>query len=395
MFLPIHVDAKQINDNQYLLTNQITSTNIKIGANELYFLSYLYKKNNNIKAEIHFQLNESQQAYLEQKFNELGFLSKKVSTNILNKRKGSSLARFPIAFLNPESFLNKISFLTNRLMTKTSLFLIILLNFLAFTIFGLHHEVWLQQISLEKMNFSDFIIIYIMIILTLAIHELSHAITCHFYGGKVRQIGIMVFYFNLALYCDVSSTYKFKEKYKKVIVILSGLISQMIISSISIISYYILTFFGYNLNLLLYFSLLNFLIVIMNLIPLVKLDGYWLLTQLLDISNLRDKSFRYMISLFLPRYKTVTLQFPVNEIKIFKYYGLSSFIFTTLFWSYGIYYLYKLTSNINEWISISVVLILGLLVIIHFYNSFIRYIIQMNKELNVFLNTYHKSKVED
>lgn len=382
MNLPDHVESKQINENQYILTNKITFANIKIGTNELHFLSYLH--NNSINQDNYFQLTEPQQLFLKQKFTELGFLSKEISVNIQKKKRFKNLARFPIAFFNPESILNKISPLTKLLMTKWFLIVIVFLNLLSLTMFGFHWKEWLQQATVENLNISSLAIIYIMVILTLVIHEFSHAVTCHFYGGKVKEMGIMMFYFNLALYCDVSSAYTFKEKYKKIIVIMSGLISQTVVGSLSIIIYYFSNAIGYNWNHLFFFSILNLSVIVLNLIPLIKLDGYWFVTQLLGINNLRDKSYRYIISIFMPRYRTLMFQFSSNEIKLFRWYGWASVAFTSFMWISGIYYFNKLTSYINEWLNITIIFILLSLVILHLYKSFTSYIIQMNKELGVF-----------
>lgn len=394
MNLPDHVESKQIDENQYILTNKITATNIKVGSNELNFLSYLYSTSVNQEVDAYFQLTDSQQLFLKKKFNDLGFLSKEVAVNIHKKKRTKNLARIPIVFFDPDRTLNKISFLTKQLITKKFLTIIILLNFFSFALFYFYQEEWLQQVSIDKLNVSSLIIIYIMIILTLVIHEFSHAITCHFYGGKVKEIGIMMFYFNLALYCDVSSSYTFKEKYKRVIVIISGLISQTVVGSVSIISYYLSTILGYNWNLLLYFSLLNIGIIVINLIPLVKLDGYWLFTQLVGISNLRDKSFKYIISIFIPKFKTLFLQFSSNEIRVFKWYGWASIAFTTFLWIYGIYYFHKLASYVNEWLSITVIFVSIALVILHLYKNFTSYCIQMSEELSVIQESYYKEKAE-
>lgn len=394
MNLPDHVESTQLDENQYILTNKITNTNIKIGLNELNFLCYLYSMSIGEKTYEDFNLTKSQQHFLQKRFKELGFFNKEIAINLRKKRGSKNLSRIPIISFDPERILNKISTFTKPLITMKFFSVIILLNFLSFIIFSFQREEWLPKVLTMDISISNIIIIYIMIIFTLIIHELSHAVTCHFFEGKVNEIGIMIFYFNFALYCDVSSIYAFKSKYKKIVVIMSGLISQTVIGSFSIILYYFSTSLGYNWDFLLYFYFLNWGVITLNLIPLIKLDGYWMLTQLVEIDNLRDKSFKYIMSIFISKYRELFLKSPSREIRAFKWYGWISIVFTTLLWIYSIYFVLKLTSHVNKWLSIFVFSSLILLVIIHFYKVFTSYRMQMNEELSVLQNHYYHEKSE-
>ena len=42
------------------------------------------------------------------------------------------------------------------------------------------------------------------------------------------------------------------------------------------------------------FAVLNYLVVIMNLIPLLELDGYYILADLIEIPDLRERSLVFM-----------------------------------------------------------------------------------------------------
>ena len=42
------------------------------------------------------------------------------------------------------------------------------------------------------------------------------------------------------------------------------------------------------------FAVLNYLVVIMNLIPLLELDGYYILADLIEVPDLRERSLVFM-----------------------------------------------------------------------------------------------------
>ncbi|HHK5563797.1 hypothetical protein [Bacillus thuringiensis] len=384
MQLPNHIELNKVNEKEYILVNTVSCRSIKIGENELNFLIYLYEKNQkNDSTSKSFNLKKSQQEFLEKKFNELGFLSEEVSKGIQEKKKSKDFSKITLMRFNPEVMLNKIAPINKYIFSRGTVMAMVFVNMLAFMLLGINREEWLNNISLENLNISKSILLYLMILITLMIHELAHGVSCYFFGGRVKEMGVMLFYFSVALYCDVSSTYLFKNQAEKVIVILSGLIIQLMLGSLAIILYAIFSLFSYNLDVLLFFSVINLGIIILNLIPLIKLDGYWLLSQLVDITNLRDKSFQFCLSTLLPQYKTLNASHLPKERNIFKLYGITALIFTIFLWGSAISSFYNMIKKYNELASLIFLCILILIMIIHVITTWNRYIRSMKEQLSL------------
>jgi putative peptide zinc metalloprotease protein len=142
------------------------------------------------------------------------------------------------------------------------------------------------------------VVILLFVIAITALHELSHGLACKHFGGDVREIGVMlIFYVIPALYCNVTDTHRLGRKQERLWVIFAGIYCQLLVSSLGALVWLIATprtrladfgfliFFGGTLN------------VFLNCNPLIKLDGYYALSQLLGVHNLQDYSSAYVRSL--------------------------------------------------------------------------------------------------
>ena len=125
----------------------------------------------------------------------------------------------------------------------------------------------------------------------ITIHEFAHGLTCCHFGGKVHEVGFMLIYFAPAFYCDVSDAWMFPSRRQRMWVTFAGGYIQMVIWGLCTLVWRVTdpdTFVQSDLRwwsfcFQAFRSLLNF-----N--PLIKLDGYYMLSDYLEIPNLRTRS---------------------------------------------------------------------------------------------------------
>ena len=125
---------------------------------------------------------------------------------------------------------------------------------------------------------------------TTMLHELGHAICCYKNGGKVLSMGLMLFFLMPCFFCDVSDIYMFKDRKKSFSVAVSGIAINYAMGTLGCILFILLSAHNIYIPLLLFYYLANLGFVVFNLIPFVKLDGYWVVSSLLEVDNLMDKS---------------------------------------------------------------------------------------------------------
>jgi multidrug resistance efflux pump len=138
---------------------------------------------------------------------------------------------------------------------------------------------------------------WFVLILSVCAHEVAHGLTCKRFGGQVREMGFMLIYFQPALYCNVSDAWMFPEKAKRLWVTAAGAWLDILVWALAVLIWRLT-----EPDAALHFAALVVLATagvrtLFNVNPLIKLDGYYLLADALDIPNLRLRAFRYLGSL--------------------------------------------------------------------------------------------------
>jgi len=130
-----------------------------------------------------------------------------------------------------------------------------------------------------------------------ATHELAHAAVCDYYGGKPREIGTGLFYLAPFFYCDTTDSWRLPRR-ARLMISVAGPLSTIVIASLLVVwSYFVPA--GYGRDVLQIGAFLSYYGSLLNFSPVIETDGYYILSDLLNIPNLRDESFGYLKRLFL------------------------------------------------------------------------------------------------
>ena len=269
---------------------------------------------------------------------ELTILDALINVGIINEvgkvaveKKKFNIFNIKLIEFNIDSILNKIKVLNKFIFSRgfkiASLITVILSILSVFYLVNNGVELFnVKTYSLHCLN--EVIILYIAIISSIAIHELSHAMTMLHYNYNVKKIGFKLYFLQLLVYCDLSELYITENKKEKINIYSAGVISQIIITAVALCIYTgILIIGNINIAVLLIFAILNFMGAILNIVPLVKFDGYWILTTILGIYNLDSKSFAEFKNIFLGRkFNKSLVSFAILSLA-FKMYLVYSTVF--------------------------------------------------------------------
>jgi multidrug resistance efflux pump len=179
-----------------------------------------------------------------------------------------------------------------------------------------------------------YVAIFIAGILVGFSHEFAHGLTCKAFGGPVREIGVlMIYYFLPALYCNVSGVHFIRQRSRRLWVIAAGVYWQVLVGAVAILVWFTLAPFTLPADLAFAFFLGSVADVAFNANPLIKLDGYYFLSQCLRIPNLMDRSRSWWRSalrrLFLAETESSSPKFSLREHSALAAFGAVSFIYTT------------------------------------------------------------------
>ena len=133
----------------------------------------------------------------------------------------------------------------------------------------------------------------VVIFALLSAHEFAHGLTCKHYGGAVHEMGFMLIYFQPAFYCDVSDAWLIPDRWKRVWVSAAGPFLELTLWACATLVW-IATDAGAIHRLALVVMACTGAHSLLNFNPFIKLDGYYILSDILAIPNLRRRAFAYV-----------------------------------------------------------------------------------------------------
>lgn len=145
----------------------------------------------------------------------------------------------------------------------------------------------------QAMRWETAVLFWVTMITVTLLHEMAHGLTCKHYGGDVREIGVLFVFFTPCFYCNVSDAWLIPKKSHRLWVTLAGSYCDLCCWALAVFCW----------RVTIQHSLVNYLAfivmsicggrILFNFNPLMRLDGYYLLADWLEIPNLRKRSTDY------------------------------------------------------------------------------------------------------
>jgi putative peptide zinc metalloprotease protein len=126
------------------------------------------------------------------------------------------------------------------------------------------------------------------------LHELGHGYATRFNGGEVHDMGIMLLMFAPVPYVDATSSWGFPNKYQRIGVSLAGMIVELFLAALAL--YIWLLAEPGAVRALAHTTLIigGVTTLLFNANPLLRYDGYYALSDWLEIPNLRTRASSYL-----------------------------------------------------------------------------------------------------
>jgi len=158
------------------------------------------------------------------------------------------------------------------------------------------------------------------------IHEMAHALTCKKFGREVRRGGFMLFFGFPAFFVDTTDIW-LEARWKRIAVSAAGACADAVVAGLCALVSLVLPPEAAALSLA--FATMTYGIVLLNLFPLLELDGYYILLDLLETPNLRQRSFAFVRERLLG--KLWRRERFTREETIFAMFGLLAGAYTIFF----------------------------------------------------------------
>jgi len=127
-------------------------------------------------------------------------------------------------------------------------------------------------------------------VLSISVHEAGHALAIRHFGRRVRRLGLAMYYFFPCVYVD-SSDMAMSTRSARIVVSLAGPIGGLLVGSICA---FVAALDGGLVGGIAFKAASLFLFQFaLNLVPILELDGYYILSDLLDMPLLRQRSMAF------------------------------------------------------------------------------------------------------
>ena len=176
---------------------------------------------------------------------------------------------------------------------------------------------------------------FVLFILVKAVHELGHGIVVKRFGGVVHEFGIMMLVLFPAPFVDASSSWGFGDRWKRLLVGGAGMMFELALAGVAALVWLeanngtLIQQLSYNVV-----FLASITTILFNANPLLRFDGYYMLSDFLDIPNLYERATRQMKWLIQRyAYGLTSVQPPSTargESGLLTVYGIASQIYRVL-----------------------------------------------------------------
>lgn len=149
---------------------------------------------------------------------------------------------------------------------------------------------------------SNLIWLYAGLVLTKVLHEFGHGYACRRYGGQVPVVGMMLLLFVPFPYVDASASWSFPRAWQRIHVASAGMILEVFVAFIALLVWAhtdggALHNLAYNMV-----FVASVATVVFNLNPLLRFDGYYILSDLTGFPNLHKQAqgqAKYLLERYL------------------------------------------------------------------------------------------------
>src|SRR2546426_4875888 len=200
--------------------------------------------------------------------------------------------RFPL--LDPDRFLQSFLPLVRPLFGWVGAIIWLAAVVPAVILFAAHWTDITQGVLDRVLLPENLIFLWLLFPVIKTFHEFGHAFATRIFGSEVHEMGIMLLVFTPIPYVDASSAWAFREKWRRVVVGLAGMLVEVFIAALSLFVWLnaqpgAVRTLAYNAIFIAGISTLVF-----NANPLLRYDGDYILADVLEIPNLRSRSSAYL-----------------------------------------------------------------------------------------------------
>ena len=122
------------------------------------------------------------------------------------------------------------------------------------------------------------------------LHEFGHGLSCKHFGGECHEMGVMILVLTPCLYCNVSDSWMLPNKWHRAAIGAAGMYVEVFLASVATFVWWFSEPGMLNHLALSTMFVCSVSTIVFNGNPLLRYDGYYILSDITEIPNLRQKA---------------------------------------------------------------------------------------------------------
>lgn len=235
-----------------------------------------------------------------------------------------------LRLVDPDRFLGALLPLVRPLYSGAGVAVILLLGALGLFLISREWETYTHSL-VEQYTLEGLLGMGVAISIAKVFHELGHGFAAKRYGCRVPSMGIAFLVLWPVLWTDTTDAWRLADRRQRLVIDVSGMAAEVTIAALASIAWAALSDGPMRSAMFVLSSSTWIVTLFINLSPLMRFDGYYILSDLLDVPNLQDRAFAYTRwslreLLFRPRRPPPEQPAP-RLSRIFVVYSLASWIY--------------------------------------------------------------------
>jgi putative peptide zinc metalloprotease protein len=247
---------------------------------------------------------------------------------------------------DPDPLLSRLAPPLRFLFGRAAALVALALVLAALGLIATHWHEFLGRLPSYREFFTPRTLVYLWLALGLAkvLHELGHGLCCKRHGGSVHEMGLLFLVFCPTLYCNVSDSWNLPSKWQRLAIAAAGIYVDLVLAALATFGWW-----ATDPAALLHHLCLALMIVCglgtlaWNANPLMRFDGYYLLSDWLEIPNLLERSSHFLRGLCI---RWLGIAVPLEPIRgrrrqvLFVAYAIVGSVYRAAMLGAAVYFLY-------------------------------------------------------
>jgi putative peptide zinc metalloprotease protein len=130
----------------------------------------------------------------------------------------------------------------------------------------------------------------VAVIVAKILHEFGHALTARHFGCSVKSMGVAVLMFWPILYTDTTDAWRMRSRHQRALIGMAGMLVELGIAAVCLLLWNFLPDSFLRTVLFMLSTSTWIMTLAVNLNPLMRFDGYYILSDLSGVANLQERS---------------------------------------------------------------------------------------------------------